>query len=131
MNIFTKKKEKSKRKDYSEELNERLDKWTSKRTAEEVIALLQAACVPAGIVQNAEGLAYDPHLLERDWFVKLQHPTLGKNVSDSSPIRFGQRSTSNWKSSPLLGEDNQYVYTELIGLTDQEFSSYVEKGIIT
>jgi crotonobetainyl-CoA:carnitine CoA-transferase CaiB-like acyl-CoA transferase len=120
----------SKRNDHSEELDERLDKWTSKHTAEEVVALLQAAGVPAGIVQNAEDLANDPHLLERNWFVKLQHPTLGEKVSDGSPIRLSQSSTSNWKSSPLLGEDNRYVYTELIGLTDQQFSSYVEKGII-
>jgi crotonobetainyl-CoA:carnitine CoA-transferase CaiB-like acyl-CoA transferase len=120
----------SKRNDHSEELDERLDKWTSKHTAEEVVALLQAAGVPAGIVQNAEDLANDPHLLERNWFVKLQHPTLGEKVSDGSPIRLTKKSTSNWKSSPLLGEDNRYVYTELIGLTDQQFSSYVEKGII-
>lgn len=120
----------SKRKDHAEELDEKLGKWTLKRTAEEVVELLQAAGVPAGIVQNAENLANDPHLLERDWFVKLQHPTLGETVSDRSPIRFSQRSTSNWKSSPLLGQDNRYVYMDLLGLTDQEFSSYVEKGII-
>ncbi len=120
----------SRRQDHSEELDERLDKWTSKRTAEDVVTLLQAAGVPAGIVQNAEDLANDPQLLEKDWFVKLQHPNLGENVSDSSPIRLSQSPTSNWKSSPLLGEDNRYVYTELIGLTDQQFSSYVEKGII-
>jgi crotonobetainyl-CoA:carnitine CoA-transferase CaiB-like acyl-CoA transferase len=120
----------SKRRDHSEELDENLERWTSKRRAEEVVAQLQAAGVPAGIVQNAEDLANDPHLLERDWFVKLPHPTLGENVSDRSPIRLSQSSTSNWKSSPLLGEDNRYVYTELIGLTDQQFSSYVEKGII-
>jgi crotonobetainyl-CoA:carnitine CoA-transferase CaiB-like acyl-CoA transferase len=119
-----------KRKDRSKELDDRLNKWTSKRTAEEVVTQLQAAGVPASVVQNAEDLANDPHLLERDWFVKLQHPTLGENVSDSSPIRFSQRSTSNWKPSPLLGEDNRYVYTELIGLTDRQFSSYIEKGII-
>ena len=40
----------SKRQDHSEELDERLDKWTSKHTAEEVVALLQAAGVPAGTV---------------------------------------------------------------------------------
>jgi len=39
-----------------------------KTYSQEVIALLQAACVPAGFVQNAEDLANDPHLLERDWF---------------------------------------------------------------
>jgi hypothetical protein len=29
-----------------------------------------------------------------------------------------------------LGEDNRYVYRELLGFTEEELSSYVEKGII-
>ena len=116
--------------EHVEELDRNLNQWTSKRNAQEVVALLQAAGVPAGTVQNAEDLANDPHLQERDWFVKLRHPVLGETVSDGSPIKFSRKSTSAWKSSPLLGEANRYVYLGLLGLTDQEFSTYVEKGII-
>jgi len=35
-----------------------------------------------------------------------------------------------WKAAPLLGEDNRYVYMELLGLTEGELASYIEKGII-
>jgi hypothetical protein len=35
-----------------------------------------------------------------------------------------------WKSAPLLGEDNEYVYLELLGLAESEFKSYIERGII-
>ncbi len=115
---------------HAEEIDNCLNQWTSKRKAQEVVALLQAAGVPAGIVQSAEDLAADPHLLERDWFVRLRHPVLGETVADGSPIPFDAGSTSNWKSSPLLGEANRYVYLDLLGLTEQEFSSYVERGII-
>lgn len=97
---------------------------------EEVVELLQKAGVPAGIVQNAQDLANDPQLLKRDYFVHIHHPILGETISDRSPIRFNQSSSSNWKSFPLLGEDNRYVYMDLLGLTDQEFTSYIENGII-
>ena len=60
----------------------------------------------------------------------LEHPVLGKTVSDASPIRFKEGSTMGWKAAPLLGEDNRYVYMELLGLTESELFSYVEKGII-
>jgi crotonobetainyl-CoA:carnitine CoA-transferase CaiB-like acyl-CoA transferase len=66
----------------------------------------------------------------REFFVPLEHPTLGKTTSDASPIKFEESSTMGWKAAPLLGEDNRYVYMELLGLTEGELSSHIEKGII-
>jgi crotonobetainyl-CoA:carnitine CoA-transferase CaiB-like acyl-CoA transferase len=111
-------------------LDELLGQWTAQHTPEQVVDLLQGAGVPAGVVQNAEDLANDPHLRAREFFVSLKHPVLGMTLSDSSPIRFTEGSTGDWKAAPLLGEDNRYVYTELLGFTEGEVSSYVEKGII-
>jgi len=120
----------SRRKEHQEELNEYLRQWTCQRTAEEVVELLQEAGVPAGVVQNAEDLARDPHLAARKFFVNLEHPVLGRTISDRSPIKFNDSSESGWKAAPLLGEDNQYVYLELLGLKEREYSEYVQRGII-
>jgi len=121
----------SKRKECADELDKFLEQWTLQYTSEEVVDLLQKAGVPAGVVQNAEDLAKDPQLMAREFFVPLEHPTLGKTASDASPIKFEQSSTMGWKAAPLLGEDNRYVYMELLGLTEGKLSSYVEKGIIS
>ncbi len=120
----------SKRKKHSKELDELLERWTSKKSAEEVVRLLQKAGVPAGIVQNAAELADDQQLSAREFFVHLKHPSLGDTISDGTPIKFTGVSKGHWKTSPLLGEDNHYVYTEMLGLTEQELSSYVKRGII-
>ncbi|MFQ5486005.1 MAG: CaiB/BaiF CoA transferase family protein [Desulfobacterales bacterium] len=120
----------SKRREHAKELNERLGIWTSTQPVEKVVELLQKAGVRAGIVQNAQDLANDPQLLKRNYFVHLKHPILEDTISDRSPIRFYQSSSPNWRSSPLLGEDNRYVFMDLLGLTDQEFSSYLENGDI-
>ena len=88
------------------------------------------------MVQNAEDLANDPHLLDQDYFMKTQHPTLGKAVSDRSPIRFIQDSSTDpypdvdLRAAPLLGEANEYVYMDLLGMTEQEYTSYIQTGII-
>ncbi len=119
-----------KRKEHREELDELIEKWTSKHPAEKVVHLLQAEGVPSGVVQNAEDLARDPHLMARDFFIDLEHPVLGRTTSDTSPIRFREKMTLDWKAGPLLGEDNRYVYMELLGLTEMELSSYIEKRII-
>jgi crotonobetainyl-CoA:carnitine CoA-transferase CaiB-like acyl-CoA transferase len=120
----------SKRKERADELDKFLEQWTFQYTPEEVVNLLQKAGVPAGVVQNAEELSRDPQLIARDFFVHLEHPVLGSTLSDKSPIRFKECRTAHWKAAALLGEDNQYVFLELLGLTEGEFSSYAEKGII-
>ena len=120
----------SKRKECADELDKFLEQWTLQYTPEEVVNLLQKAGVPAGVVQNAQDLAKDPQLLAREFFVSLEHPTLGRTTSDASPIKFGESSNMGWKAAPLLGEDNRYVYMELLGLTEGELASYIEKGII-
>ncbi len=121
----------SKRTENKEDLDKFLEQWTQERSPEEVVNLLQQGGVAAGVVQNAEDLANDPHLIARDFFIPLEHPVLGKIVGDASPIKFKKNSRDKWRPAPLLGEDNRYVYTELLGFTEGELSSYIEKGIIT
>ena len=119
----------AKRKENGKEIDEFLNKWTIQHTAEEV-NLLQEAGISSGLVQNAEDLSRDPQLMARDFFVQLKHPVLGKTISDRHPIRFEEDSRMGWKAAPVLGEDNRYVLLELLGLTENELSSYAEKGII-
>ncbi|MDP2725415.1 MAG: CoA transferase, partial [Syntrophales bacterium] len=120
----------SKRKAHTNELDELLGQWTAGYTSEELVRLLQQAGVPAGVVQNAEDIAKDPQLRARGYFMKLEHPALGMVTSDASSIKFSDSVTADWKTAPLLGEDNHYVYTELLGLTENELSLYIQKGVI-
>ena len=113
-----------------EQLDELIGQWTAERTAEEAVTLLQEAGVPAGVVQNAEDLARDPHLLARQFFVHLEHPVLGNTITDRSPIRFVGDEIVNWKAAPKLGEDNRYVFRELLGMTEEEYLNYREKKVI-
>jgi len=120
-----------KRKENVAELDHLIGEWTAKYTAEEIVGLLQKSDVPAGVVQNAEDMAKDPQLMARESFVTLKHPVLGSTVSDRGPIKFNDFSAFDWKAAPLLGEDNQYVFTELLGLKESELSMYIEKGIVS
>jgi crotonobetainyl-CoA:carnitine CoA-transferase CaiB-like acyl-CoA transferase len=120
----------SKRKENEEELNKLIEQWTLRRPPEEVVEALQKEGISAGVVQDAKDLANDPHLISREFFISLDHPVLGKTISDTSPIRFEEGPRDRWKAAPLLGQDNDYVYKELLGFTDDEFSSYVERGIV-
>jgi crotonobetainyl-CoA:carnitine CoA-transferase CaiB-like acyl-CoA transferase len=118
------------RKKYKEELDRLIGEWMAKQIAESVVEHLQQAAVPAGVVQNADDLANDPQLLANDFFTTLNHPVFGEIKTDTHPIKFNNRRKEFWKASPLLGEDNQYVYSELLGMSKATILSYIEQGII-
>ena len=120
----------SKRQEHTEELNELLAQWTAKHTPEEVMAMLQEAGVPSGIVNNAADLANDSQLIDRGFFIQLPHPVLGSASFDSTPIRLERTPARFWRAAPLLGQDNSYVYHDLLGLDDERLCKYLEKGVI-
>ena len=120
----------SNRKMHETELDTYIEKWTIKHTPEEIVQRLQEAHVSSGVVQNAEDLANDPHLLARNYFGEIKHPLLGTSKADKCPIKFKGGGIGPWKASPLLGEDNHYVYRELLGLSGDTIRSYMAKGII-
>lgn len=111
-------------------LDRHIGEWTAGQTAEQVVDRLQRAGIAAGVVQNAEDLVKDPQLTARNFFASLNHPVLGEIKSDTYPVKFKKSRQAAWKASPLLGEANQYVFEELIGMQKTTIQSYIERGII-
>jgi len=114
----------------ADELDRLLEGWTKEHTAEEVMALLQEQGVTAGVVQDATDLANDPQLKERGFFIELDHPELGRTISDATPIRLSDTPARYSRAAPVLGQDNNYVYCELLGMSEDEMAEFSEQGII-
>jgi benzylsuccinate CoA-transferase BbsF subunit len=93
--------------------------------------LMQAAGVPAGIVQNAQDIIEnDPQLKERDFLVQLEHPELGV-FGHPTPAYKLQKTRFNIRTSPLLGENTEYVCTQLLGMNKEEFRELFDDGVFT
>jgi benzylsuccinate CoA-transferase BbsF subunit len=118
------------RKQYGEELDSLLARWTANREAETIVELLEETGIPAGVVQNARDLASDPQLIAREFFIKSEHPLKGTMIVDNMPIKSHDTFASHWEPAPYLGEDNQYVFLDLLGFSENRFWKYVKKGII-
>jgi crotonobetainyl-CoA:carnitine CoA-transferase CaiB-like acyl-CoA transferase len=93
------------------ELDRLIEGWTKKHAAGEVMALLQGEGVVAGVVQDARDLAKDPQLKGRGFFIEL-----GRAVSDAEPVRLSKTPARYRRAAPALGQDNGYVYKELLGI---------------
>jgi crotonobetainyl-CoA:carnitine CoA-transferase CaiB-like acyl-CoA transferase len=121
----------SSRQRHAPELDALLEQWTVKHDAKGLMQILQEAGVTAGVVQSAEDLAQDTHLNARGYFIRSKDTGRGLTMTDAFPAIFTGTRTPRWKAAPLLGEDNHYVFIELLGLEEGELSSYVERGIIS
>jgi crotonobetainyl-CoA:carnitine CoA-transferase CaiB-like acyl-CoA transferase len=113
----------------SDELDRLIEEWTIKFTAEQVAAMMQRAGVSAGVVENVEDLFQNPQLKYYQHFHELDHPVLGRCAYYQGP---GFRlSAANYEVArpPLLGEHNEYVYTKILGIPDDEFVRLLQEGV--
>ena len=121
----------SARKENEEELDRMIGEWTRGYTPFQLMAMLQDAGVPCGIVQTAEDLFSDPQLKEREHFRFLEHPVIGKHAYNSPAYHLSKTPCDIRKAGPCLGEDNEYVYTEILGYSHDEIADMLVEGIIT
>ncbi len=113
------------------EIDQAVEEWTKGRTAEEVMARLQAAGVSAGVVQNVSDLFdRDPQLRERKHWVKVQHPEAGEQVAEDWAFRLSDVPGHRWERAPLLGEHNDYVLSKVLGLSEEQINEYIVAGIV-
>jgi benzylsuccinate CoA-transferase BbsF subunit len=113
-----------------DELDQNVQEWTSRRTKHQVMKIMQYYGVPAGAVQNQEDLYYDIQLRERGSVFKQDFPRIGKQDLATLPMHLseGQRDPSG--RTPSLGEHNDYVFKELLGLSRPEISHLEELKVI-
>ncbi|WP_250279586.1 CoA transferase [Frankia sp. Cppng1_Ct_nod] len=116
---------------HSDTLDAHLTEWTRHRSPHEVMTLLQDNGVCAGAVQDAHDLnEVDPQLAHRGIFFELDHPVIGPARFEGTPVTFSHIEQDNWRSAPLLGEDNSYVFTEILGLSADETADLAAAGVI-
>jgi crotonobetainyl-CoA:carnitine CoA-transferase CaiB-like acyl-CoA transferase len=117
------------RRSHEEEVELLVAQWTVERTAEEVMASLQAAGVCAGLVATAEDLHRDPQLAARRHFTALEHPEIGRSTYDSLGSRLSRTPAELDRAAPILGQDNYHVFTQIFGLSDEEFANLASQGV--
>lgn len=119
------------RKQNEEELDRLIAEETKNYPAEQIMAMMQQAGVPYGVVQTAEDLFHDPQLKHRQHFHFLEHKVIGRHAYHSPAYQLSQTPAHLWKAGPCLGEDNEYVYKEILGYSDDEIADLLVERVIT
>lgn len=118
------------RKENEEELETLVELWTVTREAEDVMRIMQGAGVPAGVLQTGEDLLeHDAQMKARGFYRELDHPEVGIYRAPRPPYLFSD-SEFDVRRAPLLGEHNEYVLREIMGLSDDEIAQLVVDGVL-
>jgi crotonobetainyl-CoA:carnitine CoA-transferase CaiB-like acyl-CoA transferase len=104
--------------------------WARRFSPEEAATRLQREGVPASAVFNARDLMEDPHLRDRNAIVEITHPKAGSHPVIAVPWRFSLLPAIEYRRAPLLGESNEFVFQNLLGLTAAQIEELEKKQVI-
>ena len=114
-----------------EAIEERLAEWTASRERDDLFHGLQATGVTAGPVLNAKEAAEDPHLAATGTWKRLPATADYPEVDWLRPAYRFSKSDVDLRTPPcLFGEHNDYVYREVLGLSEEEFARLKDQGHI-
>jgi crotonobetainyl-CoA:carnitine CoA-transferase CaiB-like acyl-CoA transferase len=114
-----------------DEVEAKVAAWTSGRTRIEVAETLQAAGIEAVPVLDFGDIHADPQVAHRRHFVRLTHPFMGPRVYEHNGFRISGLDVGYDRSGPTLGQDNDWVQRELLGLDDEERAKLAADGVFT
>jgi len=94
--------------------------WTRNRTRSDVAELLQSEGIEAVPIQDFGDVHDDVQLAAREHFVPLTHPFMGPGLYERNGFRIADAPSGYDRAGPTLGQDNDWVLGELLGLSAEE-----------
>ncbi len=112
-----------------------VEAWTRTQDRYDCMMALQRAGVPAGVCQNAEDRCdHDPQLRHLKWLTEVTGTKIGTWPIYELPMKFSRTPAyiggPTNRGAPCYGEDNEWVLTELLGMSRGDVERLAEEGVI-
>jgi crotonobetainyl-CoA:carnitine CoA-transferase CaiB-like acyl-CoA transferase len=112
-----------------DELDDVIGTWAATVTADAAFHALQQAGVAAAPVADDATLTSDPQIAARQWIRPLTSLDVG--TFDHLGHAFRGIPMAWERGAPTLGQDNEYVFKEILGLDDAEYDRLVAERVAT
>jgi crotonobetainyl-CoA:carnitine CoA-transferase CaiB-like acyl-CoA transferase len=104
--------------------------WAAVRSREEVVEALQGVGVEAVAVNDYADLIADPQLAFRGHFQTLTHPIMGEGLYERNGFRLSDETAGYQATAPTLGQHNDYVLGDILGIPEAERESLAADGVL-
>jgi len=104
--------------------------WTSSHTRAEVFAATSQYKIPCAPVRDLEEVMNDPHMHARGTLQRMPHYDWGDVVLNNSPLRYHEANPVPLRLAPRVGEHNDAIYGDWLGLPASELKRLAADGVI-
>ena len=104
--------------------------WTFELAAAEVAERLQEEGIEAVPVSDFADASADLQLRHREHYVALDHPVIGPVEYERNGFRLSDAASGYPRPTPLLGEHEDYVLGEVLGLDEAERERLRADGVL-
>jgi crotonobetainyl-CoA:carnitine CoA-transferase CaiB-like acyl-CoA transferase len=115
---------------HADEINAIVGAWVKQHTAAEAEAKLIAAEVPVTRAYSIADIFADPHYAARNNIVTVDDPTIGTIRMQGVYPRLSATPGRITRGAPCLGEHNEEIYGQLLGMTAEEILALREAAVI-
>jgi crotonobetainyl-CoA:carnitine CoA-transferase CaiB-like acyl-CoA transferase len=116
---------------HTSELDVLLSQWLADCDPDSTTDRLQEAGVAAHVSWNMQDIADDPHLRARGAVVEVSDPNIPARPVVGAPARFTKtQDVGIRRLTPALGQDEDYVFGELLGLSSAQRADLEEREVI-
>jgi crotonobetainyl-CoA:carnitine CoA-transferase CaiB-like acyl-CoA transferase len=113
-----------------DDLDAILSAFCAKKDHISLMHRLQASGVPAGALLDPRDAMHSAQLWGRDFWYRLKHAFTGTYEWPGPPFRIPSDGIPRSLPPPGLGEHNEYVYKQVIGISDAEYEDLIARGEI-
>ena len=113
-----------------DEIDAAIGCWSRSELPWQAVRRLQAAGVIAGVACDARDLLENEHLASREFWALLDHAEAGPLRYPGCPVRLSRTPATYRLASPLLGEHNDAVLTEIAGLSAEQLTELKDARIV-
>jgi len=113
-----------------EECDRIIQEWARTLPAKEVVDIVSNSGIPCSPVNDAIDMINDPQVNYRGMIAKVKHPKVGDLYLTGPVVHFSDTKAEVRCAPPLLGEHNEEVYTELLGLSKEDIDNLYADGVI-
>jgi crotonobetainyl-CoA:carnitine CoA-transferase CaiB-like acyl-CoA transferase len=107
-----------------------IEQWTLTLDAVEAERALQNIGIAAHLSCSMQDIARDQHLRDRGTVVDVEDADGHRRAALRAPIRFSRSEVGMARGTPRLGEDEDYVFGDLLGLSNEERRSLMDQRVI-
>jgi crotonobetainyl-CoA:carnitine CoA-transferase CaiB-like acyl-CoA transferase len=117
-----------------EAIGERLEQatreWIGQRSAAEAVAQLREQGIVISKIYDAADILEDETYRERNDIIEVEDPDFGSVRMQAVLPHLARHAGTVWRTAPSLGQDNELVYRDYLGLSEDEFKSLQSEGVI-